>query len=116
MDIYKGKTTTSDGKIKHLRQYEFLNLYLIDKPKTDADKNHNKHILQLANIIKNQRELGLQTHKYGFDSKSDYKDTNFYEYKYCKRGTHTDKKINNQLRSDVGLRDIINKTIIKGKC
>ena len=26
LDIYKGKTTTSDGKIKHHRQYEALNL------------------------------------------------------------------------------------------
>jgi len=44
LDIYSGKTTDTNGKVKYHRQYEFLNLHLIDKPKTDAEKMHNKNI------------------------------------------------------------------------
>jgi len=54
LEIYKGKTTTADGKPKYIREYQFLNLFLIDNPKTEADKQQNKKILQLAKNIKNR--------------------------------------------------------------
>ena len=57
LEIYNGTTTTSDGKIKYHRKYEYLNLYLIDKTKTEADRTHNKNVRQLANNIKSKREL-----------------------------------------------------------
>ena len=59
LEIYKGTTTTPEGKVKNLRDYEYLNLYLIDKPKTPIDKQSNKDNLQLAESIKAKRELEI---------------------------------------------------------
>ena len=66
LEIYKGTTTTSEGKVKNLREYEYLNLYLIDKAKTPIDKQHNKDTLQLAESIKAKRELEIKNGLYGF--------------------------------------------------
>ena len=59
LEIYKGTTTSSEGKVKNLRDYEYLNLYLIDKAKTPIDKQHNKDTLHLAESIKAKRELEI---------------------------------------------------------
>jgi len=80
LEIYKGKTTNADSKTKYIREYKFLNLFLVDNPKTDADKQQNKKILQLAKNIKSEKELELHTHRFGFQQTDDYKDTNFYAY------------------------------------
>jgi integrase/recombinase XerD len=79
LEIYKGTTTTPDGKVKNLRDYEYLNLYLIDKPKTPIDRQQNKDTLQLAESIKAKRELEIKNGLYGFSN--DFKKaTNFIEY------------------------------------
>jgi integrase len=79
LEIYKGTTTTPEGKVKNLRHYEYLNLYLIDKPKTPFDKQHNKDTLALAESIKAKRELEIKNGLYGFAN--DFKqNTNFIEY------------------------------------
>lgn len=79
LEIYKGTTTTLEGKTKNLRDYEYLNLYLIDKPKTPIDKQHNKDTLQLAESIKAKRELEIKNGLYGFVN--DFKQsTNFIDY------------------------------------
>jgi len=79
LEIYKGTTTTSDGKSKNLRDYEYLNLYLIDKPKNAIEKQSNKDNLQLAESIKAKRELEIKNRLYGFTS--DFKqNTNFIDY------------------------------------
>jgi integrase len=79
LEIYKGTTTNSDGKIKNIRDYEYLNLYLIDNPKTPIDKQHNKDTLQLAESIKAKRELEIKNGLYGFSS--EFKQgTNFIDY------------------------------------
>src|SRR5215469_7876312 len=57
LEIYKGKETDANGKTKYLREYEYLNLYLLDKPKSDAEKQHNKKILNLANSIRSKKNL-----------------------------------------------------------
>jgi integrase/recombinase XerD len=79
LEIYKGTTTTPEGKIKNLRDYEYLNLYLIDKPKTPIDKQSNKETLQLAKSIKAKRELEIKNGLYGFTNEFK-KQTNFIEY------------------------------------
>lgn len=57
LDIYhKGK-----------RKYEYLRLYLTDKPKTSEERSYNKKTLQLAESIRAKRQLELQTGLYGFD-------------------------------------------------
>jgi len=79
LEIYKGTTTSSEGKVKNLRDYEYLNLYLIDKPKTAIDKQQNKDTLQLAESIKAKRELEIKNGLYGF--KNEFKQSaNFVEY------------------------------------
>jgi integrase/recombinase XerD len=79
LEIYKGTTITQEGKIKNLRDYEYLNLYLIDKPKTPIDKQHNKDTLQLAESIKAKRELEIKNGLYGFTNEFK-QSTNFVDY------------------------------------
>jgi hypothetical protein len=62
-----------------LRDYEYLNLYLSDPPKNPIDKNQNKKTLELANVIKAQRELDIKNGQFGFTS--DFKtNTIFLEF------------------------------------
>lgn len=79
LEIYKGTTTTADGKVKNLRDYEYLNLYLIDKPKTPIDKQSNKDNLLLAESIKAKRELEIKNGLYGFTNEFK-QSTNFIDY------------------------------------
>ncbi len=65
---YKGTVPGPDGKVKALRDYEYLNLYLDDKPRTSAEKEHNKKILELARSIKAKRELEIKNGQFGFDA------------------------------------------------
>ena len=53
-------------------------------------------MLQLAKNIKNQRELELHTNRFGFSTKSNLKNTNFYEYFY---GYCESKKIPSTLKA-----------------
>lgn len=79
LEIYKGTTKMPDGTVKGLRDYEYLNLYLIDKARTPEDKQKNKDNLKLAESIKAKRELEIKNGQYGFTS--DFKnDTNFIDY------------------------------------
>ena len=79
LEFYKGTTTTSDGKVKNLRDYEYLNLYLIDKPKTQIDKDKNKETLKYAEDIQAKRMLEIRNGLYGFTSEFK-QSTNFIDY------------------------------------
>ena len=79
LEIYKGTSTSPDGKTKIIRDYEYLNLYLIDKPKSPFDKQHNKDTLQLAESIKAKRELEIKNGIYGFTNNFK-QSTNFIDY------------------------------------
>jgi integrase/recombinase XerD len=79
LEIYKGVVNTPDGKTKILRDYEYLNLYLIDNPKTPIDKQSNKETLQLAESIKSKRELEIKNGIYGFTNEFK-QSTNFIDY------------------------------------
>lgn len=50
------------------RNYEFLQLYLYDKPKNETEKLHNKETSTLAEAIKAKRILDIQSRKHGFVS------------------------------------------------
>jgi len=78
LEIYKGTTTTPEGKVKKLRDYEYLNLYLVSKPK-GLDVESNKETLKLANSIRAKRELEIQNGVYGFSNTFKSK-TNFIDY------------------------------------
>lgn len=76
LEIYKGSLKTSEGKVKAIREYEYLDLYLIDKPQTIADRQSNKDTMSLANSIKSKREVEIKSGKHGFtrtgSSKADF--------------------------------------------
>lgn len=79
LEIYKGTSQMPDGKTKPIRDYEYLNLYLIDNPSNPIDKQQNKENLKLAESIKAKRELEIKNGVYGFTN--DFKkNTNFIEY------------------------------------
>lgn len=66
LEIYKGTTKAADGSIKGIRDYEYLNLYLVDKARSPLDKQQNKDTLKLAEGIKAKRELEIKNGQYGF--------------------------------------------------
>jgi integrase len=68
LDYYKGVVTMPDGKAKPLREYEYLNLYIDEKPRTAFEREHNRKILELAKSIKAKRELEIKNGQYDFDS------------------------------------------------
>ena len=79
LEIYKGTVKTPDGQTKILRDYRYLNLYLIDKPATPIDRQQNKETLQLARDIKAKVELEIKNGLYGFAPVTKDK-TNFIDY------------------------------------
>ena len=79
LEIYKGYAETKDGKRKPIRDYEYLDLYLIDKPRNPIDKQQNKENLNLAESLKAKRELEIKNGTYGFTNEFK-KQTNFIEY------------------------------------
>ncbi len=61
IEYYKGSTTTPEGKRKHLRDFEYLDLYIILKAKTTKEKQDNKETLELAeNILSIRKAEHLQ--------------------------------------------------------
>jgi len=77
---YKGTVPGPDGKVKVLRDYEYLNLYLDDKPGTALEKEHNRKILELARLIRAERELEIKTRQFGFDAGAAKKKSLLLEY------------------------------------
>jgi len=83
LEIYKGHATAPDGKTRYIREYNFLKLFLIDKSRNSADRQHNKKILQVAERIKYEKELSLLAgHPLSFSTNTNVRDSNFYEYFY----------------------------------
>jgi hypothetical protein len=48
LEIYKGTQKLPDGSIKNLKDYKYLNLYLLDNPKNPIEKQQNKEIFRLG--------------------------------------------------------------------
>lgn len=55
------------GKGKR-REYEFLDMYLWDKPRTQVERDHNKQTQQQAESIRAKKILEAQSTRYGFVS------------------------------------------------
>lgn len=51
LEYYKGSTTDNTGKRKHLRDFEYLKIYLHQSPKTSVEKKENKENEKLAEDI-----------------------------------------------------------------
>lgn len=79
LEFYNGYTKLPNGKIKHDREYEYLDYFLYEKPKTPAEKQHNKENLKSAEAVKAQKILEVQNGTYGFNN-THRLNTNFIEY------------------------------------
>lgn len=79
LEYYNGYTKLPNGKIKHDRDYEYLDYFLYDKPKNPTEKQHNKENLKSAEAVKAQKILEVQNGTYGFNNTHKL-NTNFIEY------------------------------------
>jgi integrase/recombinase XerD len=52
--------------VKHNRRKENLNLYLMDKPRTPAERQQNKETLELATKIRAEREQEFKESMLGY--------------------------------------------------
>jgi len=77
--FYSGYSTDENGKIKHQRKYEALNLFIYDKPKSPEEKHHNKEALRLAEAIRSKRIVEHQSSVHGFADHSKTK-ASFYTF------------------------------------
>lgn len=76
LDFYPPIPHPETGK---LTRREFLKLYLLDKPKTEVDKNHNKETKALAENIRSKRQLQIQANNFGFLS-NNKQNADFVQY------------------------------------
>ncbi|HHY0606765.1 TPA: site-specific integrase [Vibrio parahaemolyticus] len=65
-----GYTTKSNGSRQRKREYEVLDLFIYNKPKTPAQRKHNKEHLLLAETIKSKRLVEWQSQKHGFEDRT----------------------------------------------
>jgi integrase len=79
LEFYNGYSKLPNGKIKHNREYEYLDYYLYDKPKNLIEKQHNKENLKSAEAVKAQKILEIQNGIYGFNNIHKL-NTNFIQY------------------------------------
>ena len=95
LEFYHGHEKTPEGKIKHHREYENLNGFIYEKPKTPAEKTHNKQSLQLAEAIRSKRVVEAQNGEHGFKTDSKLK-ANFFDYyqKLCDEKSKAASKSN----------------------
>jgi integrase len=63
LDFYPPIQNPESGKFT---RREFLKMYVYDRPKTEAEKEHNKGTKILANNIVAKRQLLVQANNYGF--------------------------------------------------
>ncbi|WP_101451103.1 site-specific integrase [Aquimarina sp. MAR_2010_214] len=83
IEYYKGIQTLANGKIKHLRDYEYLQLYLVDNPKSASEKKKNREQFELAEQILAIRKAEVYQGKYRIQNNHIGKTTllGFYEKK-----------------------------------
>lgn len=69
IEFYKGSKIDNEGKRRHIRERENLQLYLITNPRTAKEKKKNKETLQLAEKILAIRKAEYAQGKYGIVNK-----------------------------------------------
>ncbi|MGL1065688.1 site-specific integrase [Vibrio vulnificus] len=65
-----GYTIKSNGSRQRKREHEILDLFIYDKPKTPAQRQHNKEHMLLAETIKSKRLVEWQSQKHGFEDRT----------------------------------------------
>lgn len=73
IESYKGSSTDEDGKRIHLRDFEYLKIYLLENPKSAIEKKENKENLKLAEDILSIRKSEFLQGKYNIRDKSKFK-------------------------------------------
>src|SRR5680860_1761763 len=68
IEFYKGIQTLENGKTKHLRDYEYLKLYLKENPKSASEKKKNQEQLELAEQILAIRKVEVYQGKYNIQN------------------------------------------------
>jgi hypothetical protein len=71
LEYYQGYTSyideaTGKTKVKHSRRKETLNLYLIQNPKTPADRKTNEENIRIARDIRFQKEQEFKENRLGY--------------------------------------------------
>jgi integrase len=79
LDYYKGYKRTNEGKIKHIRKQEKLNLYIKSEPKNKEERLQNKETLIKAEKALIKRQAEINENKFEFTSEEKLK-TNFIDY------------------------------------
>ena len=79
IEYYKGSLKDKDGKEKHNRQFDYLNLYLLEDPKTADEKRSNKETLELAENILALKKSDFLTGKFNLVDKQKGK-VRLYDY------------------------------------
>jgi len=79
--VYYGGSYTDPetGKRRHKRSREPLDLFLYDKPRTPAQRHHNKEAERAAEAIRAKRLYEYETGKHGFAGTSQLK-ASFFDY------------------------------------
>lgn len=79
--IYYGGSYTDPetGKRRHKRSREPLDLFLYDKPRTPAQRHHNKEAERAAEAIRAKRLYEYETGKHGLSGTSQLK-ASFFDY------------------------------------
>jgi integrase/recombinase XerD len=79
IEAYFGSYLTPEGKRKHNRSIEFLNLHIVKYPQTKEEREKNNEVLQLAEKIRAKREEAFNNLAEGFTVPSKKK-INFVDY------------------------------------
>lgn len=89
IEYYKGSTTDVAGNRKHLRDFEYLKLYLHSNPTAPKEKKENKEALELAENILAIRKAEYAQGKFGLKNTTKSKRTflNYFEEKTEEKNT-----------------------------
>jgi hypothetical protein len=108
LEYFKGSTTDKFGKQIHLRDFEYLKIYLIQDPKTPAERKENKENLQLAENILAIRQSDHIQGKFDIKnlSKSKRPFLDFFKEKMEEK-SHSEKNYGVWMSAFVHLKDCI---------
>src|SRR5690554_3571683 len=71
IEYYKGSETSPEGKRRHIREFENLQLYLDPNAKTANEKKKNKENLELAESILAVRKADFVQGKFGLKNNNE---------------------------------------------
>ena len=75
LEYYKGSSTNVDGKRIHLREFEYLKMYLFSEPKDKFEKQKNTETLEFAENVLAIRKTEYLQGKYNLKNTTKSKRT-----------------------------------------